>query len=441
MNKHIPLFIGTMPLIGWLSLFLLTILMFYYGPFDWHVTNDLQLILYLVGVGASVTIGYLLATFISPRPAVSINLKAIAYSGAGLGLMISLPTMYIYTGKTPLDLGYAIANQGTTYVETIEHVRSGSGARLYFATLRSLLAPLTLVALPLFIILRRVIPFRWWVLAILFFLSQIALSLLRGTDKETIDLGLFIGMTLVSAGLLARQMGAISRRKMLALVCVSVIVVVAATQLFIFRKNTRLGETEQYCHALTHICADTDNVFVNWLPESDQISGSIIINYLSQGYYGLSLALQEPFDTTFGVGHSYFLMEKYIAATGSTFILERSYIGKIEQQGWDRKFLWATMYVWIANDIGFAGSLGFMFILGFMFSLSWRDFLGRRNIPAFLFFLHLVVIFFYSSMNNQVTAGADYYFSTVLWLCIWLFSRDARISKRRAFAPVAPEQA
>ena len=55
-DRYVSPFLGILPLIAWLSLFSLTITLFYYGPFDWRVTNGLQLNLYLTGVGLAVTV-------------------------------------------------------------------------------------------------------------------------------------------------------------------------------------------------------------------------------------------------------------------------------------------------------------------------------------------------------------------------------------------------
>ncbi len=412
------------PLVVWLIFHSTTILLFVYGPFDWPVESPLDLGFFLGAVTIAIMSGYLLALMLSPASAKYLGLKNFAYSGAVLGLLLAVPAMYLYTGKTPADLGHAIANQGQVYQEMVVTAGQEAGARLYFATLRSLLAPLTFSVVPLFILYRRKIPFLWQCVGGLFLLAQLAFGVLRGTDKETVDLGIVIGVTIVAVALRARHQGAFSRTKLTASFLAAILLMGIVAEIFIWRKNQRLGEvSDGYCHHLTGRCADYDNVFVRWLPDQDRLGAILAINYLSQGYYGLSMALEEDFTFSYGLGHSNFVLDKATSLVGTQSIVQRTYIGKIHQRGWDRKRVWSTLYVWIANDVGFTGAVFVMFWVGFAFALSWKDFLSYGNAPALLFFLHLVITFFYASMNNQIMLSADQYLSFLVWLFLWIWSR------------------
>jgi len=407
----------------WLALYLTTIMVFVYGPLDWPVSNPLKLGLYLAAIGASVSTGYFFAGILNPAKAGPLNLRRIAYSGAIIGLLLAVPAMYLYTGKTPADLGAAINNQGQVYMEMVRTASAEPGGRLYFAALRSVLAPLTFAVVPLFILFWHRIPLGWRLVGILYVLSQLAFGVLRGTDKETVDLGIVIGVVLIAVTIRAWQSDQISGRRLMLMFISAAMLLVAVAGTFIWRKNARLGgESIAYCHQLTGLCADYENVFVSWLPRESRTGPIILLNYLSQGYYGLSLALDEPFTSSYGLGHSNFVLDKSSAFFGKELV-DRTYVGKIESSGWKRKRAWSTLYIWIANDVGFIGTLFVMFLAGFVFGRSWKDFLTYGNGPALIFFVQMTLLFFYSSMNNQVMLSADQYFAFVVWLLIWLFSR------------------
>ncbi len=419
-------FFLVIPLVVWLIYHLTTISLFVFSPFDWPVNNPFILGMFLGAVTIAILSGYLLALFLPAQKASYIGLRTIAYWGTTLGLMISVPAMYLYTGKTPADLGHALSNQGEVYQEMVIAAESQAGGRIYFAALRSVLAPLTFAVLPLFILYWKRIPFYWRFIGILFALSQLAFGVLRGTDKETVDLGIVISVSLISVALLANRSGTFSGKKLGAIALVGILMMTLVAQIFIWRKNARLGDMPQtYCHHLTGRCADYENVLVRWLPDSNRLGAILAINYLSQGYYGLSMALEEDFTTTYGIGHSSFVLDKVTAMLGSDTLVKHSYIGKLHERGWDRKRVWSTLYTWIANDVGFTGTILVMFLVGFVFSLSWKDFISTGNAAALIVFLQFVILFFYASMNNQIMQTADQYFAFVVWMVLWIKNRSA----------------
>lgn len=135
----------------------------------------------------------------------------------------------------------------------------------------------------------------------------------------------------------------------------------SALTLFLDRKASRLGGEERVCIAETVVCSDRTSV------DSPRLSfaAEMLSAYLAQGYYGLSLALNEDFTSTFGLGHSSFLMSAFSGLFDAT-LYERSYMYKVSQAGWDDKAQWSTMLVWIASDVGFPLVPVFILILGFL---------------------------------------------------------------------------
>ena len=87
-------------------------------------------------------------------------------------------------------------------------------------------------------------------------------------------------------------------------------VIVFTFSLFIERKESRMGGAESFCIVPGVVCSERDP------REAELFKGSafafeMLTSYVSQGYFGLFLGLKEDFTSTYGLGHSPFLMGMY----------------------------------------------------------------------------------------------------------------------------------
>lgn len=122
--------------------------------------------------------------------------------------------------------------------------------------------------------------------------------------------------------------------------------------------------------------------------------------YLVQGYQGMSIALGEKFQTSYGVGHSVFL-QRVVDKHLNIKIAERSFQKKISSR-WHETVYWHSAYSYFANDVSFPGVSIVMFLLGFYFSMVCifaivlHDFIAKLLLPLF------GIMFLYMPANNQV---------------------------------------
>ena len=116
-----------------------------------------------------------------------------------------------------------------------------------------------------------------------------------------------------------------------------------------------------------------------------------VTNYLTQGYYGMSLCLREEWLPTLGVGNSKGLMD-LVEAFKDTY--KRTFQWRITKYGWDDNVQWHSMYSWFANDLGFWGTISVMFILGILLSTLYKDYLEANNPYA------MVLICYYNEPIN-----------------------------------------
>ena len=123
-------------------------------------------------------------------------------------------------------------------------------------------------------------------------------------------------------------------------------------------------------------------------------------SYITQGYYGFSLALTQNFDSTFGFGSSEFLLRQWEWISGND-ISNRTYQSKITDL-WDEHAQWHSFYSHIANDVHFIGVVFVMLGLGFYFSRIWLISVEYNNIYAKLLIPLIVVMVIFIPANNQV---------------------------------------
>jgi len=161
--------------------------------------------------------------------------------------------------------------------------------------------------------------------------------------------------------------------------------------------------------------------FEGRLADAYTSGATALASYVGQGYYGLSLSLQEPFVWCYGVGHSVFYSWVAGKVTGTDYkeILDRSYPRRIDRDfGWSADIKWASIYPYLASDVSFLGVPIVMYFFGRLLALTWIDSLGKNPFAVIVFSLTAITIF-YASGNAQVFQDPDtvnvFYFYLVMW--------------------------
>ena len=142
-------------------------------------------------------------------------------------------------------------------------------------------------------------------------------------------------------------------------------------------------------------------------------------NYICQGYYGFSLALDEEFTTTYGVGHSAFCIST-LEGLFDIELQERTFQEKISDV-WSSKSRWHSFYSQMANDVGFYGVIGVMFVIGVLLAAAWQDAYKDQNIVAKCLLVLFVIMVLYMPANNQVGNGAGTFFAFWETMVLWIF--------------------
>jgi len=149
----------------------------------------------------------------------------------------------------------------------------------------------------------------------------------------------------------------------------------------------------------------------------------MISAYITNGYYGLSLALEQPFESSFGLGHSPALLGLYEKISGSSELFDSTLVAHVSEAGWDHQYYWVSFFTWIANDVGFVGSLLVVAVLARWFRQAWLDAVYSKNDLAAIVFILLCIVFLYLPANNQIAQTFDMYFAFIVVLIAWKATR------------------
>jgi hypothetical protein len=268
---------------------------------------------------------------------------------------------------------------------------------------------------------------------VLVVLTSVIFSILRGTDKELADL-FVVGMAaaFVAIGrstVIGKRRGELLKRSW-PIAVLAILFLLFAQSLFTERKEQRIGgfvSRTSVCANDSRICADLDNPLISWLPLRQRFGLTVFILSTCSGYYGLELAMEKPFDSSFGLGHSPATMSVYEAVTGDTTLHNRTYTYRNGADGWSEEHYWSTLIAWIANDVGFAGAILVLALIGFMWGKWWREAAAGMSDPAAVLFALSTTVIFYLPANDQVLASYDGYTILISWLAIWMWHRSRRV--------------
>jgi hypothetical protein len=418
--EGMPLWIG-------LSYLLITLLLFYIGPYDWPVTNGAELILVVLLSFVMLLAGYATGLRTVSRPVKFAHPQAIFIIGTVAAVALITPSCWIYTGHWPWELGAALADQNKTYMGMQQQLQDLTGQRGPISAARAVAAPFIFAVLPLGIIHWQRLPWKYRLMMLATVSCSAIFSILRGTNRELADL-IIVGLSAAMV-VLARHcrrhnlnfgtvMARAGRFALILLVALGLLFSV-----FSSRISGRLADTENICLGESQVCADFNRGVYAYLPEGATLGAAALTGYLSQGYFGVSLALEEPFRSGYGVAHSPALSSLFVLLGGDPAIVQRTYIYRIGDRLWDSSSQWSTLLVWLANDVGFTGALAILFLIGLLWCRAWRDAVEQESDKAAVAFCVFMMMIFYFPANNQMTSTFDAYATLIGWVGGWLVTR------------------
>ena len=429
----IHLLVRLLPIIFFQLYLWLTTVLFIYGPWPWPVENALELYSFLFAAQLSLGLGYL-SGFIGKSSVAGSNksdFKTLVRLSIVLSVILYFPTVYTRTGSFMPDIYYGIVNAGDAYANAIELSNSG-GKFVYVEYVRILVAPITALAVPVIMMNWGVWSKGYRLMAVILMISSVVLYMAMGTNKAVADLAITLPW-LILLGYFSRGIW-ITRKDWLRVISVSFLLLLIMGVFFSIGQAQRSGSgvvTGSFGSPL-YILTNRNQLYFELLPTPLAVFYEAITRYICQGYYALSLALKLPFDSTYGFGHSMFLLGNVVDIKGLEGLITHSYPARLEDyHGWGMYELWHSGYVWIASDVGFFGALLVVFFIGRWLCLSWRDVITVRDPRASVVFYFLVIALFYLSANNQVMQNGETFFAFYCILVWWLLRRNGIVLWKR----------
>ncbi|HEX4135271.1 MAG TPA: hypothetical protein VHY84_11720 [Bryobacteraceae bacterium] len=340
------------------------------------------------------------------------------------------------TGDTASDVNAAVSavdaglsDPGQKYDEKLKNnLERGEGVSTIRDYITLPLYPVLWIGFPLGVFFWNRLSVRVRAALVGWIIVDLSMWVAAGTNKGIADF-----VILLPCLLIARNPAMLTKIRLRNVLLIGFIAVTGAAALFAFFSLGLLGRSggnlDLMHNSAAGISADSDNIALRYLPLELQGQAASFASYFSQGYYGLSLSLDQPFVFCYGVGNSYFmegLSRRFVSAP----IGLDSYPARIEGTGWGRFSNWHSIYPWIASDLSFPGTIVFMFVIGRLFALVWLDVAFCRNPWAVCLLTLLLMMLFYAPANNQVLAFAEEAIPFWTLLFLWSFSR-ARAGKRK----------
>ena len=401
------------------------------GPWPWPIANPWKLYGFITVVQVSFGLGYWLGLRVLPECGTPrIGARQWHFLSLVCWGLLLLPLLVARTGGQPIDLmqvpsllARGVADPGSAYTDrqaAFQALQFGVGRAGYWTSVALLLgAPSLWMLLPVTIVFwSRLGLWRKW-LAAVFLLVDAASWLLLGTVKGIADAAL-----LLPALVFARSASSSPRsggRQWRRLFFLTGLGIVALYSWFSWALAGRQGGQLADSDVVVGIDLNRGHWSVALLTDAGARGVGALSHYLTQGYYGLSLALDMPQEWCYGLGNSYFSMNIAERLFGIDDIIARTLAQKAEEaSGWGAYARWSSLYPWLANDVGFAGVPVVMFFGGAIFSRTWKSFVQRRCPVALSLWCLLLVAWAYAPANNQVLHFSGTFVAFWVLLVAWL---------------------
>lgn len=408
----------------------ITVFVCAFGPWPWPIHNPFALYGYLVLAQAALLVGYLSYS----RDALTLRTYTGQYSpdrilkiSVLLNLVWLYPYFYIQVGSDALSvhsmITHILAGIVSPFQVYKDKLAAASVRENYLLYGYMLFSPLLWLALPLGISRWRSISLHLKVALVVIVAGNCATWLALGTMKGIADSSAIIAVSIAAWWRRDRSAERIRRRgSSFVRSAIALGALAGGIWYFTYQHSDRQSGRVTIHNRDAGIDLNTDNIFLVGLPVPAQIGVSAATAYMTQGYYGLSLALELPFHWSYGIGHSVALTSLMNKIAGFD-VTPATYMAREQDSGWDMERRFDSIYPWLASDVTFPGALVVVLLFGRLLAASWADAQSEASPYAFPFFVMMMVVVFYFPANDQVLSASISVFAFWGVLLMWLSTR------------------
>lgn len=408
-----------------------TVALFAFGPIPYPVAQPWRLYPYLAASLVALALGYLAGPKVARRVLPSLAPRVppvpvlIAVSSL-LNILLLVPaTLFMTEGS--FDLIAALSDPSAAYQRSARVAAATTNPWMYAVLL---VAPVLFLTAPLALFFWRRLPRVHRLLAAAAIAVTWASGVMLGRNKGFADLFLLV-LVFFFVHLARRPRLDLRRWAAGAAVVLGVFLVFFVIFLTGAAGRMSYTYTKGYVRAIDGYL-DYDNVFLEPFPDDLKPGVGHLYGYLTQGYYGLSMATQLDFVWTRGLGNSYFLHLFEERVLGSTYARENCYPARIETEfGYSMYTSWHSIHPWLASDLTFAGTLVFVLLVGMVLAVSWHETRVTENPLSVAMFATVCLMLFYFPANNQSLGFPVQFSSTVGVFMLWLVAGGGAGRTRR----------
>ena len=386
----------------WFSVF--TIILFEFGVYDYY--NPYKFLFYVFLIVCNISMFYGFKVGVTTANVNlgkhTINVKKLISFLFWVSLLLAIPKYLLYTKDGTLSFGEIIArlvtfqeDAGSLYMEHNEH-HSVTGIWRYINYLVILLSPLYWSYIPLSMYYwKRLRAFKKVGTIFIYFL-YCAQYLVTGTNVGIFVFIVFLAVIFIINTSTSEE-GKAKRKRLFGRLGIFVVAILAAVVLASFFNTTmgsRIGD---------NVRSDIDQKSIFWILTPVPLRNLLCYfnSYLAHAYQALAYSFTLPWDSTFGVGYSFYLLDEFDPS--QTWLWPRTYNMKMHVlYHYDYYAKWHTPYVWFANDVSHFGVPIVLFFLFRLFGRAWRRFNESGNLISLLIFIMFVEFMMFISANNQI---------------------------------------
>lgn len=419
---------------------IITIALYEFGAYDYPSINKWQLYAFLLAVNLSMLIGFLYGVQRIPGEVVGAKrfpIEGVLRALFWVALIIAVPKFILYTGMYDLDFGRIIQNVRTFFssaqdiYEARQELSSATGAWRYINYGVVIAGPFYWAYMMLSMLFFGKLSTFKKIGTVFIWAVYLLQYLCTGTNVGFFDFFISFAVIYVVRQLAFSTEDERKRKKERKIskrtIVIIILIVALLVGVFSIIMQSRIGDQYLKNVRIGNRTAKLDEDSLLWriTPAALKPLLAYLTRYLGQPYNALAMALGFDFDSTLGLGNSWFILDNMGALSDEWW--SRTYNIKLDETfGYGYYGNWHTAYLWFANDVSFYG-VPILFMLMFSyFGKAWRTFLDKKDISAFLVFMLFVKMVYFISANNQVFMNSDTLFAFVGLVVLRIFARNYR---------------
>lgn len=401
-----------------------TFILYLWGPYPFPSVNRLIMAIFLVFCNVAMYYGFKhgalgVRGYYEPKKVV--NVSSFINTLFVIALLIAIPKFVIYTrfydntvGQTLLSLGTFLSGGADQLYANRQEIQNAIGIWRYinygvvlFGAFHWMYIPLSMYFWRKLSLLVKAGTLFIWAMYLLQYVCT-------GTNVGIFDFFIMLFVINIIRNY-KKNMGRRKKRNWRNIILFTILIFVVLYA-FDFVMGSRIGDKT------TSVPIGNGAVYLDkqtplWVltPSALHPLLSYLTRYVALPYHALAMSFEVPFETTFGIGHSWFLLDN--VPFFSADLWDRTYMMKMEQMfEYSHWSSWHTAYLWFANDFSHFGVPIILFFLFRVFGKSWRAYLANGNVLSLLFFMLFVKMIIYISANNQVFQPSDTMFA--FWMLL-----------------------